>query len=109
MTAIKRHKVLFDSSAAETGEWVDLDNRYSETNERAIQIDVTSGDTITIEGITKDVKGIDKSFLNSLDEDDITTLGSYTSDDNDVLYGPWTYIRVTKTGTTGPAKVQGYV
>lgn len=108
--SIKRHKVLFDSAAAETGDWYRLDVRYDHDDERALQIKVTSGDTVTIEGTTKDQRGLlPEAVIASITEDDISTLKSYTEDSVDNLVGPWTYIRVSKTGTTGNAKVQGFI
>jgi len=109
MTAVKRYKTLYDDTAAGTGPWIACDVRYDKQLIRALQIYVTSGDTITIQGITKDTRGNDKSFLNNLTTADISTLKSYTATDNDDLEGPWTYIRVVKTGTNGQGKVQGMV
>lgn len=109
MTSIKRSKVLYDSAAADTSDWFALDVRYDESPSRAIQVYVTTGDTITIQGITKDVKGIDKSFLDTLTTADISDIKAYTASEPDVLEGPWTYIRVVKTGTTGQGKVQGFI
>lgn len=109
MASIKRWVVLLDSTAAATGSWIPLDVRYDKETKRAIQGAVTSGDTITIQGITKDVVGMDKSFLTTLETADITTLGTYTADFNDILNGGWTYIRAVKTGTNGRAKIQGFV
>jgi len=70
---------------------------------------MAAGDTVTLQGIVKDVKGIDKSFLDDLTAADITTLAEYTQDERDLLVGPWTYIRVVKAGTAGAARVQGFV
>lgn len=109
MTAIKRHKVLFDAATATTGDWIPLDVRYENNSARTIQIILTVGDTVIIEGITKETKGIDKSFLTTLDADDISVIGSYTADGELNLDNPYTYIRARKTGTTGNAKVQGFI
>lgn len=110
MTSIKRHKVLYDSSAAGTGEWFRLDSRYEESPSRAIQVFVASGDTLTIQGTTKDVRGSTPTeVLASLEADDIVDIKAYTASEADNLEGPWTYIRVTKTGTTGTGKVQGFI
>lgn len=107
---IKRYKVLFDASTASTGEWFSLDSRYDQSTERVVQVDLTVGDTVYLEGTTKDVKGIDKSFLDDLEASDISIIGTYTADNTgDVLVGPWSYIRVRKTGTTGAAKVSGFI
>ncbi len=109
--SIKRFKTLYDTQAAAgTGDWVPLDVRYDDGSEvRTLIISVTSGDTVELQGIVKDVKGMDKSFLDTLQTSDITTLATYTESDNDVLEGPWTYIRVVKSGTSGPCKVSGFV
>ena len=111
MVSIKRHKVLLDQSAAGNGNWVRLDIRYDEDMQRTLQVDLTVGDTITIEGTTVDVRGGNPAtVLAGLEADDITTIQSFTADGTgDLLGGPWTYIRATKTGTTGNAKVQGFV
>lgn len=111
MSAILRYKVLYDSSAAGTGEWIRLDNRYCGDLDRIVHVDLTTGDTVTIQGITKDVRGPKPAdFFTSLEADDITTLATLTADSEDpILQGPWSYIRVVKTGTAGNAKVSGYI
>lgn len=109
MASIRRHKILLDSTAEATGDWIPLDVRYDESISRAIQVVLVSGDTVIIEGITKDVKGTDKSFLDELTAEDIIALKTYAVTTADVLEGTWTYIRARKTGTTGNAKVQGFV
>lgn len=112
MTAIKRYKVLYNDSAAETSEWFRLDVRYDHDTVRTLNIELTAGDTITIEGTTFDVRGTDKQRrdgLAALTAEDIGTLNTYTTSDTDNLTGPWTHIRVVKTGTTGNAKVSGFI
>jgi len=111
MTAITRHKVLFDQSAAGSGNWFRLDTRYDQEQARTLQVDLTSGDTVVLEGTTKDVRGSTPALVTaSIEADDITAIGTFTTDGTgDLLAGPWTYIRVTKTGTTGNAKVQGFI
>ena len=111
MTAIKRHKVLLDQSAAGNGDWIRLDSRYDHDSSRILQIDLTVGDTIDIEGTTVDVRGGNPAVVTAgLAADDITTIQSFTANGTgDLLAGPWTYIRAVKTGTTGNAKVQGFV
>lgn len=105
---IRRNKILYNSSTAGNGEWVRLDSRYETSPERAIQGSVTTGDTITIQGTTIEAK--DAAALASvITADDISDLDSFTADFADVLLGNWTFIRAVKTGTTGDAKVQGYV
>lgn len=108
---IRRWKTLFDSNVntSGTGAWIALDVRYEEHALRSIMGAVITGDTVTVQGITKDIKGIDKSFLTTLETQDITNLNAYTADFNDVLIGPWTYVRVVKTGTAGRAKVEGFI
>jgi hypothetical protein len=109
MTSIRRHKVLLDQSAAVTTDWYKLDTRYDSLNDRVLQLDITTGDTIEIQGTTQDVRGPDKSFLASLAADDISTITSKTADEAVTIPGNWSYIRVVKTGATGNAKVQGYI
>ena len=109
MVSIKRHKVLFDASTASTGDWVACDVRYDQDCRRVLQIILTVGDTVTIEGITQDERGIDKTFLTELTTSDISTIGSFTADGELEITVPYTYIRAKKTGTTGAAKVQGFV
>lgn len=108
MVAIKRNVVLLDQSAAGNGDWVRLDTRYDQNTERGINISLTSGDTIEIEGVTLDAKDA-VALAAIVESDDIGILGTYTESDADVLTGNWTYIRAVKTGTTGNAKIQGYV
>jgi len=110
MTAIKRYEVLYNTSAQGTGAWFRLDTRYEETCERALQVFVTTGDTVTIEGTTKDVRGSTEQLVTaSIAADEISTLKSFTANGAENLTGPWTYIRVTKTGVNGPAKVLGFI
>jgi hypothetical protein len=111
MTAIKRYKVLYDSSAAGNGDWIRLDSRYDISPQRIVHVDLTSGDTIELQGTVKDEKGSTPSLVTaSLDTDDIVTIETFTADSTEhLLTGPWTYIRVVKTGTTGNAKVSGFV
>lgn len=40
---------------------------------------------------------------------DVTNLITYLADDNDILAGNWTYIRVVKTGAAANGKLQGFV
>lgn len=111
MTSIKRHKVLMDQVAAGDGDWFRLDSRYDHDSNRILQVDLTVGDTIVIEGVTKDVRGSGPDIVTaSIEATDITVIESLTADGtSNLLQGPWTYIRVTKTGTTGNAKVQGFI
>lgn len=106
---IKRYKQLYNSADAATSSWIPLDVRYEENSQRAIIVSLVSGDTVTIEGTVWDVKGIDKSGLDDLTASDITTLKEYTESEEDVLEGPWTYIRIVKAGTAGVAKVTGFI
>lgn len=105
---IKRYKVLLDQAAAGNGDWVRLDTRYEEDPGRPIQLDIVSGDTITIQGITKDIRG-EGDPTDNLDSDDIVDLDDFTSSGSTILNGNWTYIRVKKTGTNGNAKISGFV
>lgn len=108
MSSIKRYKVLYDS-ANTTGNWIALDSRYDDgDNVRSIQIDITGTSSVSIQGTTRDVKGIDKSFLDTLPATDISTLNTVTADTAMNLEGPWTYIRVVAVGA-GAVKVQGFV
>jgi hypothetical protein len=111
MTSIKRHKVLLDTAAETTGEWFRLDNRYEKSSERIVHVDLTVGDTVILEGIVKDVRGSTPTeVLTTVEADDIAVIETFTADSTQhVLTGPWSYIRVRKTGTTGNAKVQGFI
>lgn len=108
--SIRRHKRLYDALAAGTGDWIQLDTRYDESPAgRPLRVVLTAGDTLTLQGILKDEKGIDKSFLNSLLAEDISTLKIYTTSQVDVLDGNWTYIRAIKTGTAGKGILEGVI
>lgn len=110
MASIRRNKELYDAVAAGTGEWIALDTRYEDSpTSRPIRVVLTAGDTLTLQGIVRDVKGIDKSFLDSLTADDISTLKVYTATENDLLDGNWTYIRAVKTGTAGRGLMEGFI
>lgn len=106
---IKRYKQLYNATAAGTGSWVELDIRYDKAPFRTLIFSVTAGDTLELQGITKDFKGIDETWLTSLTASEITSLKTYTASGNDVLEGPWTHIRVVKTGTAGNGLVEGFV
>ncbi len=106
--AIRRHKVIFDASTASTSAWVRLDSRYEVDATRSIQVNVTSGDSIDIEGTSLDIRGEGDPTV-GIAAADVSVLATYTEDSTDVLSGNWTYIRAVKTGTTGPGKVQGHV
>lgn len=107
--SIRRYVQLYNSATAATGSWIELDSRYEELSERALIITVTSGDTLTLQGVVKDVKGNDQSYLNSLSAADITTLKTYTTSGNDIMHGNWRYIRVVKTGTAGVGTIEGFI
>src|SRR6478736_10294630 len=106
--SIKRWETLLDQAAAGTSDWIDCDVRYEKISVRPIIVNLTSGDSIAIQAIVKDVKGIDKSFLDELEDADITTLKTYTTSGNDLIEGNWTYLRVVKVGANGAARVQGF-
>lgn len=103
---IKRFKTLYNDSAAGTGTVFPLDVRYDISPSRVLQGTVTAGDTIKIQGTTWDNRGPDKTGLASATWSDIT---SFTANFTYTLTGPWTYIRIVKTGTTGTAVVQGHI
>lgn len=110
MSQIKRHKVLYNDSAAGTGDWIRLDNRYGEHNERVLQAELTAPDTLVIEVITADELGsMSDSYLDDLTAQDITILTTFTADGNYFMQGPWTWIRARKTGTAANGKVQGFI
>lgn len=107
---IRSHKVLYNSATAGTGAWFRLDSRFEVDADRALQVILTSGDTIKIQGTTMDLRGMTSAdVVASITADDISDLKSYTTSQADNLAGPWTYIRVVKTGTAGAAKVQGFI
>ncbi len=112
MGAIRRHKLLlqtFEPNLA-TGDWIAMDVRYDETSERAVTGSVVAGDTVVLEVLTNDVKGIDKSFLDSLTAEDIVVFGTYTADFAATIPSGYTYIRARKSaGTTSTVKVQGMI
>jgi len=108
--SIRRNKKLYDAVAAGTGSWVALDSRHDDNPaSRPLRIVLTAGDTLTLQGIVKDAKGIDKSFLDNLLAEDISTLKIYTVSEVDILDGSWTYIRAIKTGTAGKGILEGYI
>lgn len=111
MASIKRHVVLLNQQAAGNGSWIELDSRYDESPLRLLQVYVTAGDTVKIQGTTVDIKGSHKDVVTAtFATEDITDIKTFTaSGSGDLLEGPWTYIRAVKTGTTGIAKVQGFV
>ncbi len=106
---IRRHVVLLDTAAADTGEWFRLDSRYEEDAVRAFQVALTAGDTISIEATTYDVRGATADITADIATDDITAIESFDISGNGVLAGNWTFVRAVKTGTTANAKVQGFI
>lgn len=107
--SVKRHVVLYDDSAAGSGTWFALDTKYESDSSRTVQINMNASDTIALQGTTIEAK--DAADLGTVAAEDITTIQSYTgnTDENDALIGSFTFIRVTKTGTAGNAKVQGVI
>lgn len=106
---IRSNKILFNASTASTGDWYFLDARYEMVQQRAIHGTVTTGDTIIIEGITKDIRCTETPLLATLDPEDIATIQKFTGDFSYVLEGNWTWIRVRKEGSTATAIVQGRI
>lgn len=87
-------------TAAVTGDWVTQDYRYSSDQNSVIIGELTTGDTVTIEGraIAKDENGVNVTVATSLKA---FTTASFS----DAINGPVPEIRAVKTGTNGPAKV----
>lgn len=107
---IRRYKVLYDDSAAGTSDWLALDSRYEDDGVgRVVTVTLAAGDTFELQGIVKDVKGINKTFLTTLSTSEIHSIKTYTASENDILEGQWTYIRVVKTGTAGEGRFEGFV
>lgn len=111
MSAIKRYKVLYDATAAGTGNWVRLDNRYEVPEDRVVQAALTAGDTLIVQATSKDQKGLmdETAFLAALTAKDITVLNTFAASGNYEIDGPWSYVRVVKTGAAGNGKVQGFI
>ena len=113
MSSIKRHKILFDATAASTGDWVRLDNRYAEFEGRVLQTELTAPNTITLQATTKDVRGQtaaqEAAMLAALGADDIVNVVVITADGPYLLEGPWTFLRAVKTNSTANAKIQGFI
>ena len=106
--AILRHKVLYNASAAGTGDWFELDTSKNGENMRSIHGQVAAGDTIVIQGTT--IRAADRTALAEvITSTDIATLKTFTSDFADTLLGTWSFIRVVKTGANGTSKVQGLI
>jgi len=107
---IRRNKVLYDAVAVGTSNWIPLDTRREEDSPvRTLRVILEAGDTFVIEGIMKESKTIDKSFLDTLLVGDISTIDTYTASGIENITGNWTYIRATKTGTAGKGIVEGYI
>lgn len=106
MTTIRKSYSMLNTAAADTGEWIHLDYRFEPDQTRTVMGDLTTGDTVVIEATQ--IKAKDKNALAAIIvAADITILESYTADFNDVLNGPWTFVRARKEGTAGNAKVNG--
>ncbi len=94
----RENKVLYDDSAAGTGEWIPLTE--SPNDRRPFFGNVASGDTIFIDVTTV-------ADATAVAAEDMATPRSYTENFCDVLVGDWTFARVRKEGTAGNSKVQG--
>lgn len=107
---IRRHKILFNSATAGDGDWVRLDTRREEDpSGRTIRVVLVAGDTLELQGITRDIKAGDEADLTTLEDSEIASIAIYTSTENDLLDGHWTYIRMVKTGANGIAYSEGFV
>jgi len=106
--SVKRYVLMFNATAASTSRWYEFDFRYDHAPFRTINVNLASGDTVTIEATTYDIKGQDINQL-TVPADEIVTLKTYTSSGEDVIQGPWAAIRVVKEGTAGNAKVDGII
>tara|TARA_R110000851_G_scaffold10031_1_gene36693 strand:+ start:9045 stop:9368 length:324 start_codon:yes stop_codon:yes gene_type:complete len=101
---LRKVYTMFDAATASEGDWIKLDYRFEEANERTLAIKLTVGDTITLEGthvIAKDTPTLDGIITAG----DIHNLKEYVEDFSDILNGQWTFVRIKKTGATGAAKV----
>jgi hypothetical protein len=98
----KKHVVLYNDSAAGSGNWYPLNS-----DNCSIQVNMNASDTVLLQGTTRNAK--DATDLGTVAAEDITTIETFTgsTDANGVIVGSFTFIRVTKTGTAGVAKVQG--
>ena len=106
---IRRHKVLYNASAAGNGDWVRLDSRYEIDAARAFTVSMNALDTVDIEGTVLDEPDA-VALAAVITSDDIVVLESYTgvSQADGILLGNYTFVRAVKTGVTASAKVQGY-
>lgn len=108
--SIQRYKVLYDSATAGNSEWFALDTRYQEADiTRYLNVNVTSGDTVTVQGILEDAKGIDKSFLDALSSGQIVEIVAVTGNGQVNFTAPYSHIRIVKSGTNGRAFVEGFI
>lgn len=106
---IRRYKTLYDATAAGTGSWIRLDSRYETHPTRTIRVSLVAGDTMELQGVVWDTKSIDKSFLDTIDTKYISSIKTYTQSEQDVLEGPWTYVRAVKSGTNGEGLIEGFI
>ncbi len=109
MTSAKRYVQLYNATAAGTSPWFRLDSRYEKISVRPLHFSITAGDTFILQALVKDFKGIDETYLNSLSASDIATLGTFIATGDELLEGNYTWIRVTKTGTSGVGVVEGFI
>jgi hypothetical protein len=92
------------TSVAATGAWVPLDYRnFTNRTIQSVVGNVVPGDTVFIE-VTNE-----EPFKDGVAQvvQAISTVSSYTSNFNCVIYGPVAAIRARKVGTTGPSRVVG--
>src|ERR1019366_1764613 len=111
MQSIKRYKQLYNDSAAGTGSWVRLDNRYESISVRPLHFSITAGDTFVLQAIVKDVRGDGDglTYLSTLLPSEIATIGTFAVTADELLEGNYSWIRVIKSGTNGVGVVEGFI
>ena len=104
----KNYVLLYNASAAASGTWYPVSGTYGDQYQAVVQVSLNASDTILIEGTTLEAKDATAlaAIITAADIVTIKTFSSVTSGFQ-VIDGPWTFIRATKTGTTANAKVQG--
>lgn len=103
---IKSYQLLFNASTATSGTWFNLDPRYAAENTRTIQYSMNAADSLKVEVTT--YPNVNDGVFSASDYITLTTLTGATSGSYNIV-GAWQWVRITKVGIAGNAKVQGII
>jgi len=98
---LRRVTLLDVASVSATGNWYKCDYRYAPDQVRTVLGTMNASDAIFLEGTTDDAD-VTVSTIVTLETTSAATFAFN-------LFGPWSAIRIRKTGTNGAAVVKGII